>query len=248
MEPHELQEQTEHAHHSGQKAVGLTMAIVAVLLAIATLLGHRAHTEEILTLTQNVDDWDFYQSKHNRAYMFGLTAEIEALLSNNKDAAIKNFKTSVEEECGVPAPKECVSPVLKKSAVLQQLLEQNKSASAEKPEKAESHAEDAHPASPAGESTGKQAGEPSAKHEKGGKEAVTKEGAVQIQERARDGQKEVKVFEQQSDHYDGAELFLEVSIVLCSIALLAENRLYWKLSFISTVLGIAMAVWGLLVY
>src|SRR5215471_13297730 len=137
MEPHELQEQTEHAHHSGQKAVGLTMAIVAVLLAIATLLGHRAHTEEILTLTQNVDDWDFYQAKHNRAYMFGLTAEIQALLANGKDSALKNFKISVEEECGVPALKDCTSPVLKKSPVLQQLLAESKIGAEEKPPKTE---------------------------------------------------------------------------------------------------------------
>src|SRR5437588_2002021 len=44
----ELKEGAEHAHQSGEKKLGLTMAIVAVLLAIATLLGHRAHTEEVV--------------------------------------------------------------------------------------------------------------------------------------------------------------------------------------------------------
>jgi Domain of unknown function (DUF4337) len=48
--------------------------------------------------------------------------------------------------------------------------------------------------------------------------------------------------------FDGAELFLEISIVLCSIALLAENRMYWKLSFISTIMGVAVALWGLLLH
>ena len=42
----ELKEGAEHAHRSGEKGIGLTMAIVAVLLAIATLMGHRTHTEE----------------------------------------------------------------------------------------------------------------------------------------------------------------------------------------------------------
>ncbi len=39
-----------------------------------------------------------------------------------------------------------------------------------------------------------------------------------------------------------AELFLEVSIVLCSVALLTDLMLFWRLSFISTVTGIALIV------
>src|SRR5215469_3862702 len=113
MEPHELQEQTEHAHHSGEKGVGLTMAIVAVFLAIATLLGHRAHTEEVKLQTQVNDQWGFYQAKHSRAYQFGLAAEMEALSPNGREAAIKNLKKSTDEECGKPLEKGCASPVLK---------------------------------------------------------------------------------------------------------------------------------------
>lgn len=239
MDTHELQEHTEHAHHSGQKAVGLTTAIVAVLLALATLLGHRAHTEEILTLTQNVDEWDFYQAKHARAYIFGLAAETQALLPNGKDAAVKNFKISIEEECGAPAPKDCTSPLLKRSPVLQQLLAENMPTNPAASDKAGSKAEEGNAATSA---------EPKEKHEKAGKESATKDGAIQIQDRARDEQKEVKLFERKSDLYDGAELFLEISIVLCSIALLTENRMYWKLSFISTFIGVAVAVWGLLLH
>ena len=55
MEPQEIQEQAEHAHHSGQKGIGLTTSIVAVLLAVATLLGHRAHTEEVILRTEAND-------------------------------------------------------------------------------------------------------------------------------------------------------------------------------------------------
>ncbi len=39
-----------------------------------------------------------------------------------------------------------------------------------------------------------------------------------------------------------AELFLDVSIVLCSVALLTDLMLFWRLSFISTVTGIALIV------
>ena len=243
MEPHELQEQTEHAHHSGEKAIGLTMAVVAVLLALATLQGHRAHSEEILSLTQNVDDWDFYQAKHNRAYTFALAAETEALLPDGKESALRNLKASIDEECGVPPIKDCTSPLLRKnsaSPVLQRLVAESKPAAGDKTEATEPAGKDTHPAT-----TG--ATEPSAgKHEKPTKEAGGKEGAVQIQERATERQKEVKVIEHKTDFYDGSEHFLDISIVLCSIALLAENRLYWKLSFISTVMGIAVAIFGMI--
>jgi hypothetical protein len=233
MEPHELQEHTEHAQHKGEKLIGLTMAIVAVILTLASLLGHRAHADEMLSLTQNVDEWDFYQAKHSRAYLFGLTAEMQALLPNGRDAAVKNFKISVEEECGVPAPKDCLSPVLKKSAVLQQLLAQTSPA----PEKSESAAQE----TPAAAHAPAKSAE---KHEKT-KETVTKEGAVQIQERAREEQKEVKLFDSKADFYDSSELFLEISIVLCSIALLAEMRVFWRLSFLSTAIGVVIVLWGL---
>ncbi len=237
MDPHELQEQAEHAHHSGEKGVGLTMAIVAVLLALATLLSHRSHTEETLLLTENVDTWDQYQAKHARAYMFALAAETQSLLPAGKEPALQNFKMSIDEECGAPARKDCTSPLLKRSPLLQQL--------SAKPEQAESHTEETHTAAAAPPEKHEEKHEKAAK-EGGSKESGAKEGAVQIRERAEEGQKEVKLFEQKSDRYDGSELFLEISIVLCSIALLAENKMYWKLSFISTVIGIAMAIWGVL--
>ncbi len=247
MDAHEIEEQTEHAHEKGQKGVGLTMAVTAVLLAIATLLSHRAHTEEVLSLTQNVDDWAFYQAKHNRAYAFGLTAETQALLPGGKDAALKNLKISAVEECGEPAPKGCVSPALKKSPVLQQLLAEAKQNAGDKSEKkdgAESHPKENHEGAGA-------AGHSSAnKEEKPGKEkeTVVKEGAVQIQEKANERGKETTVTEHKANFYDGAELFLELSIVLCSVTLLSENKLFWRLSLVTTLAGIGVAVWGLLLH
>ncbi|MFZ0312281.1 MAG: DUF4337 family protein, partial [Candidatus Korobacteraceae bacterium] len=54
----ELKEAAERAKESKQLApVSLTMAIVAVLVATTTLLGHRAHTEELLLQTRATDQW-----------------------------------------------------------------------------------------------------------------------------------------------------------------------------------------------
>lgn len=237
MEAQELHEHAEHAHHSGEKALGLTTAIVAVLLSLATLLSLRSQTEEMLTLTQNVDDWNFYQAKHDRAYMFGLTAEIEALIPNGKDSARKNFLNSIEEECGLPPVKGCTSPVLRKSPVLQAFVKENNLDAGTKPAAKESAtARDAAAAETAA----------AEKNDKPTQTAPPKDFAIEIQERATERQREVNRIEARVDRYETSELFLEISIVLCSVALLAENRIYWKLSFVSTTVGVALAVWGLL--
>jgi hypothetical protein len=66
-EAEELKEAAERAKESKELApVSLTMAIVAVLVATATLLGHRAHTEELLLQTRATDQWSYYQAKNMR--------------------------------------------------------------------------------------------------------------------------------------------------------------------------------------
>lgn len=234
MNPEELNEQTEHAHHSGQKAIGLTTAITAVLLAVATLLSHRAHTEEIKLQTQVNDQWSFYQAKHQRAHDYGKSAE-EEWAAGRHELAVEFLKISLDEECGAPVEHNCTPPRLKQSPVLQQIMAEMKGV-------AESaHARDA--SDPAKEPASKKQ-EGTAEPAKPAKEGAVREGAVKVQERARDMEKETELISRRADHYDSSELFLEISIVLCSIALLAENKLYWKLSFITTAIGIAIACLG----
>lgn len=240
MEPHELQEQTEHAHHLGQKTIGLTMAIVAVLLAIATLLGYRSQTEEVKLQTQVNDQWGFYQAKHSRAHEYGALAELAALLPNGRDVALKDLKISTDEECGQPPEKGCASPVLKKSPILQQLVAENKGSAEHHEEKGEKETADSKP----GSSPAETAEHAPKKHEDGEAKEAGSIPAKKVQERARELEQETQLIERKTDFYDGSELFLEISIVLCSIALLAGNRLYWMLSFITTAIGIVVAAWG----
>ncbi len=260
MNVEEIKEGAEHAHEAGQKSIGLTMAITAVLLAMATLLSHRAHTEEVLLQGKIVDDWSFYQAKHGRAHSYGSSAEVAALLPNGKDVALRDYKKSVEEECGVPPEKGCSSPV-KDSAILAPLLSQ---ASAEKKEKegAETPAAKESEAHKAGEGEGhktkegkegeahkaeaKESGGAHASKEKSEKEKPVKPGAVQLQEQAREREHEQVHIEHQANWYDGSELLLEISIVLCSISLLAGSKLYWRMSFLTTIAGVAVALYGLL--
>jgi hypothetical protein len=62
----ELTEHAEHGHGQGLAPVTLTMAILAVLVASVTLLGHRAHTEEVLKQSEAADSWAHYQAKEIR--------------------------------------------------------------------------------------------------------------------------------------------------------------------------------------
>jgi hypothetical protein len=236
----ELKEGAEHAHQSGEKGIGLTMAIVAVLLAIATLMGHRAHTEEGLIQGKIVDEWNFYQAKHIRAHEYGAIAEVAALLPNGKDLALKDYKRSLDEECGTPAEDGCSSPA-RNSALLSPLLAPAESAAgtnkntnhgtAVKDDAAKHHDKEVN----------------SAKEQRESKSPSHRPGAMNIQESAKEMERERDLVERRANYYDGAELFLEISIVLCSIALLAEAKLFWQLSFITTILGIGVALFGFLV-
>ena len=68
-ELHELQEHAEHAKHDPTLApVSVTMAILAVLVAVVSLLGHRAHTEEVVKQATASDQWACYQAKNIRRH------------------------------------------------------------------------------------------------------------------------------------------------------------------------------------
>jgi hypothetical protein len=65
--------------------VSLTMSILAVLVAGATLLGHRAHTEELLLQTRATDQWAYYQAKNIRLHeMQGIADLLGALAPSER--------------------------------------------------------------------------------------------------------------------------------------------------------------------
>lgn len=184
MEAHELHEQAEEAHHKGAKHVGLTMAITAVLLASATLLSHRAHTEEVVLQGERNTQWVNFDTKRMQRTMHEDFAILSALLPEGSEKAAEfREKAKIERE-----------------------------------------------------------GEPA----KNG--APAKEGSDKVREKALELDAEMKLTQRRADRYDAAELFLELSIVLCSVALLSEGSLYWRLSFITSAVGIGVAVWGLLLH
>ena len=68
----ELSELKEHAEHAKENPdlapVSVTMAILAVVVAVVSLLGHRAHTEEVVLQAKASDQWAYYQAKNIRRH------------------------------------------------------------------------------------------------------------------------------------------------------------------------------------
>jgi Domain of unknown function (DUF4337) len=92
--PDEIQELQEHAeegsHHPSLAPVTLTMAILAVLVAAVSLLGHRADTEELLFQTRATDQWALYQAKDIRRHTYELFLdETSVFVLQNSDQVEK---------------------------------------------------------------------------------------------------------------------------------------------------------------
>ncbi len=67
-EAQELQEHAEHAEHEQTlRPVAFTMSVLAVLVAVTTVLGHRTHTEAVLDQNKATDQWNLYQAHKIRS-------------------------------------------------------------------------------------------------------------------------------------------------------------------------------------
>jgi hypothetical protein len=95
----ELHENAEHAQHRPDLApVSLTMAILAVIVAVVTLLGHRAHTEEVVLQAKASDQWAYYQAKNIRQRQDELFSDFSAAVASKDAAAMDKFHTSAAQE------------------------------------------------------------------------------------------------------------------------------------------------------
>lgn len=99
-EASELQEHAEHgAHDSAMRPVAFTMSVLAVLVAITTVLGHRTHTDAVLTQNKATDQWNFYQAHKIRANDTQLTSDLlGAVAVSNPSAAEKIRKAYADHQ------------------------------------------------------------------------------------------------------------------------------------------------------
>lgn len=95
----ELHEHAEHARHDPSLApISLTMAVLAVLVATVSLLGHRAHTEEVVMQNKVSDQWAFYQAKNIRRHTDELFADIATVMTTNNAAQTSKLRDRYSAE------------------------------------------------------------------------------------------------------------------------------------------------------
>jgi Domain of unknown function (DUF4337) len=94
MEPteiHEFASQLQEASDGGGEPlthISLAISILAVLVAMVTVLAHRTHTLAVLEQTRAADQWNQYQAKKIRMDNVGLTVDLLALQSSGDPGAI----------------------------------------------------------------------------------------------------------------------------------------------------------------
>jgi glutamine synthetase type III len=78
--------------------VSLTMAVLAVCVAVVSLLGHRAHTEEVVLQAKASDQWAYYQAKSIREHEDVLFTELAGVVTSNDATAAAKVCQKFEQE------------------------------------------------------------------------------------------------------------------------------------------------------
>jgi Domain of unknown function (DUF4337) len=82
MEPTEIQEfagRLKEANAEGGeslKVISLAISVLAVFVALVSVLGHRSHTEAILMQSRAADQWNQYQAKKIRMDNYIVTVDV----------------------------------------------------------------------------------------------------------------------------------------------------------------------------
>jgi hypothetical protein len=98
-EAQELRERAEKAREDKSlAAVSLTMAVLAVFVAVVSLLGHRAHTEEVVLQAKSSDQWAYYQAKNIREHEDELFADFSTVVSGKDAAEMTKFHDRSAQE------------------------------------------------------------------------------------------------------------------------------------------------------
>ncbi len=96
MEPTEIQEFSnqlkEAGEHKGGESltrISLAISILAVLVAMVTVLGHRTHTEAVLSQSRADDTWNQYQAKRIRSDQATLAIDLLSLQPSSDSGAVQ---------------------------------------------------------------------------------------------------------------------------------------------------------------
>jgi len=91
----EIHHETGHEPDSAGRRVGIQAALLAVFLAIVTILSHRTHTEAIIKKSDSVDEWQHYQSSRLKFHNLELGERLITVLAPNSQesrGALEQFR------------------------------------------------------------------------------------------------------------------------------------------------------------
>lgn len=90
-EVHELHEQADKTRENPELiGATFTMSVIAVLVAVISVLGHRAHTRTILDQTRAADSWSEYEARSIRYHNYDLFMDLLSVAHvNDPDQAQK---------------------------------------------------------------------------------------------------------------------------------------------------------------
>ena len=95
MEPTEMQEFSKQMKEAGEgdgeslTKISLAISILAVLVAMVTVLGHRSHTEAVLSQSRAGDQWAEYQAKKIRFDQATVAMDLLSLQPSSNSAAVE---------------------------------------------------------------------------------------------------------------------------------------------------------------
>jgi hypothetical protein len=92
MEPTEIEEFRKQMKEGGEAHltyVSLAISILAVMVAMVTVVGHRTHTEAVLNQAKASDQWNEYQAKKIRQSNVAAENDLLTLQPNANGAAVE---------------------------------------------------------------------------------------------------------------------------------------------------------------
>lgn len=97
----EFRKQVEEGGESGLSHVSLAISILAVLVAMVTVLGHRTHTEAVLQQARASDQWNEYQAKKTRQTEYTLASKqltsLSPTISPDLQKTLDDYKAHIKK-------------------------------------------------------------------------------------------------------------------------------------------------------
>ncbi len=94
----EIHHEHEETPDEFGRMIGVAASIIAVFLAVVTIVSHRSHTDAVLMKSEANDKWSFYQSKRIKFHNLELGEDLVKVLGPNSPEAPKMLEKYAAEK------------------------------------------------------------------------------------------------------------------------------------------------------